>query len=160
MLCRSLGQQKHEYYSVKYMYVADFNNHLRDYNKLEVPLNKSPLLVQLYFHVIGFLDISELNMDFTLSYFMHMTWNDDRLRFRPEDFGNISHLILYPELIHTIWRPDIMYINEEGESISKPFSISNSASRIYPSGDVNLVRKLETKFQCQMKLQNYPFDIL
>ena len=58
-----------------------------------------------------------------------------------------------------IWRPDLFYINEKGESISKPLSVSNSASRIYPYGDILFLRKLETKFRCQMKLQNYPFDI-
>ena len=161
MFCQSLGQQEHEYHSAEYVerIAALFNHHLEDYNKLAAPLNRRPLLVKLHFYIIAFSDISEINMDFTLSYFMQITWRDDRLSFRPEHFRNIPHILLYPDQIHTIWLPDIMYINEKGESVSKPISLSNSASRIYPSGDVYLVRKLETKFHCQMKLQNYPFDI-
>ena len=153
--CQSHGQQEHEYNNTKNL----LENQLKYYNKLIAPSNNGPLLVRLYFYIIGFSDISELNMDFTLSYFMHTIWRDDRLRFRPEDYDNVSFVNLYPEQIHTIWRPDILFINEKGESISKPFSISNSASKVYPSGDVQFVRKLETNFQCQMKLQNYPFDI-
>ena len=157
---QSTGQREDEKYSAEnetQQIVDILSNYLKDYNQFEVPL-KRPLPVGLHFHIMRISDINELNMDFTLSYFLQMTWRDDRLRFRPEHFGNISRIILHPNQIHTIWRPDIMYINEKGESMSKPFSLSNSASRVYPSGEVYLVRKLETKFQCQMKLQNYPFD--
>ena len=136
-----------------------FKHQSKYHNKLVAPSNKGPILVKLYFYIIGFSDINELNMDFTLSYFMQTTWKDDCLRFRPEHYENISSMNVHLEQMHTIWRPDILYINEKGESISKPFSVSNSASRIYPSGDVYFVRKLETTFRCQMKLQDFPFDI-
>ena len=53
-------------------------------------------------------DINELNMDFTLSYFMQITSRDDRIRFRSENYENISDIILYLEQIHAIWRPDII----------------------------------------------------
>ena len=53
-------------------------------------------------------DISELNMDFTLSYFIQITSRDDRIRFRSENYENISDIILYLEQIHAIWRPDII----------------------------------------------------
>ena len=132
---------------------------LKNYNRYVAPPNKNPQLVRMDFGIFGFSDVSELNMDFTLSYFMRMAWRDDRLCFRPEHYGNVSYIILHPEEMDKIWKPDIFYRNEKGESISKPFSVSNSASRIYPVGDVYFLRKLETKFRCQMKLQNYPFDI-
>ena len=131
----------------------------KDYNRYVVPSNNSSQLVTLEFDILGFSDVSELNMDFTLSYFMRITWRDDRLRFRPEHYDNLSYLILHPEQMEKMWRPDIFYRNEKGESISKQFSISDSSSRIYPSGDVYFIRKLETIFRCQMKLQDYPFDI-
>ena len=130
-----------------------------DYNRFVVTSNNEPQLVRLEFSIFGFSDVSKLNMDFTFSYFMRIAWRDDRLRFRPEHYENVSYLILHPEQMNKIWRPDIFYRNEKGESISKPFTISDSTARIYPSGDVHFVRKLETTFRCQMKLQHYPFDI-
>ena len=132
---------------------------LKNYNRFVAPPNKNPQLVRMDFAIFGFSDVSELNMDFTVSYFMRIAWRDDRLRFTPEHYGNVSYIILHPEEMHKIWRPDIFYRNEKGDSISKPFSVSNSASRVYPSGEVYFLRKLETKFRCEMKLQNYPFDI-
>ena len=131
---------------------------LKGYNKFTIPLKKKPLLVRLQFYILEFYDISEVNMDFTLSYYIKMTWTDDRLSLKPEKYGNISYVILHPEEMQKIWKPDIFYINEKGESISKPLSTSQSASQLYPSGQVLFLRKLETKFRCQMQLQNYPFD--
>ena len=98
-------------------------------------------------------------MDFTLSYFMMLAWTDDRLYLRPEYYENVSFLNSHPEQMGMIWRPDIFYKNERGESVSKPPSLSDSASTVFPSGEVQFVRKLETKFQCQLKSQNYPFDV-
>ena len=132
---------------------------LKNYNRFVAPPNKNPQLVRMDFGIFGFSDVSELNMDFTVSYFMRIAWKDDRLCFRPEDYGNVSYINLHPEEMNKIWRPDIFYRNEKGESISKPFSLSNSASTVYPSGEVYFLRKLETKFRCEMKLKNYPFDI-
>ena len=83
-------------------------------------------------------------MDFTLSYFMMLAWTDNRLYFRPEYYENISFLNLHPEQMGIIWRPDIFYRNGRGESVSKPPSLSYSASKLFPSGEVQFVRKLET----------------
>ena len=131
---------------------------LDGYNKYVEPPNEKPLVVKLQFYVLGFSEFSDKNMDFTLSYSIRMKWRDDRLSFSSETFGSVAYINLHPDEMHKIWIPDLFYMNEEGESISKPFSVSNSASRIYASGDVLFFRKLETKFRCQMKLQNYPFD--
>ena len=133
------------------------DNLLKGYNKFTIPTKKKPLLVRLQFYIL-FYDISETSMDFALSYYIKMTWTDDRLSLKPEKYGNISYVILHPEEMQKIWKPDIFYINEKGESISKPPSTSQSASQLYPSGQVIFLRKLETKFQCQIHLQNYPFD--
>ena len=135
------------------------NDLIKDYDTFVAPSDKGPLIVRLQLFILGFSDISELNMDFTLFYFMMLMWRDDRLHFRPENYENISYINLHPVQMHKIWRPDIFFRNEKGESISKPFSLSNSASRIFPSGDVQFIRKLETKFHCQLNFKNYPFDI-
>ena len=126
-------------------------------DKFVVPPGK-PLLVKIGYFIFGFSDISELNMDFTLSYYMRITWIDSRLRFEPSDFGNISEVTLHPEQMESIWRPDPFYRNEKGKSISGSFSVADSLSRIYSSGKVFLSRKLETTFRCQMRLHYYPFD--
>ena len=127
-------------------------------NKFVAPPGK-PLLVKIGYFIFGFYDISELNMDFTLSYYMRMTWVDSRLSFEPSHFGNISEVILHPEQMEkSIWRPDPFYRNEKGQSISKSFSVADSLSRVNSTGEVFLSRKLQTTFRCHMRLNSYPFD--
>ena len=131
---------------------------LKGYDKIVPPPDKKPLVVSIGYFIIGFSDISEKNMDFTLSYYMRMKWLDSRLNFSREEYGNITYVTLNPEQMNEIWRPDPFYRNERGKSISQDFSLSDSFSRIYYSGEVHLSRKLETMFRCQMSLYDYPFD--
>ena len=156
--CQSLKEHKNKKHGTenKRKLIDDL---LKDYDKVIAPSNNGHLLVRLQFYILEFSDINELSMDFTLSYFIMVAWTDERLQFRPEYYDNISVLNVHPEQMGEIWRPDIFYRNERGESISKSFSLSNSASKIFPSGEVQFVRKLESKFQCQLKFQNYPFDM-
>ena len=154
--CLATVEQDTKVFENQTKLIADL---LQGYNKLVTPPNPKPLRVRIAFYIFGFFDFNDLNMDFTLSYNMRMTWKDDRLRFKPENYADITLVVLHSELMHKIWRPDIFFINEKGESISKPFSLSNGASRVNYSGDIFFGRKLETTFRCQMKFQNYPFDI-
>ena len=39
-----------------------------NYNKFVIPPNNKPIVAKLGYHIFGFSDISELNMDFTLTY--------------------------------------------------------------------------------------------
>ena len=131
---------------------------LSGYDKIVPPPDEKPLVTRIGYFIIGFTDISEKNMDFTLSYFMRMYWNDSRLRFSQVEHGNLSYVTLNPEQMNEIWRPDPFYRDERGTSISETFSIADSFSRIYSSGEVRLSRKLETTFRCHMRLYDYPFD--
>ena len=131
---------------------------LKDYDKIVPPPDEKPLVASIGYFIIGFSDISERNMDFTLSYYMRMMWLDSRLNFSREEHGNIAYVTLNPEQMNEIWRPDPFYRNERGKSISQDFSLSEGFSRIYSSGKVFLSRKLETTFRCHMSLYDYPFD--
>ena len=130
---------------------------LRHHDKCLCPPNR-PVVVQLRLFIFGFSDISELNMDFTLSYYLRMTWHDTRMGYEPESYGGITEFTLHPEELEQIWRPDVFYRNERGSSISGPYAIGTSRAVVYSTGKIYTSRRLETTFRCQMLLQTYPFD--
>ena len=131
---------------------------LSGYDKIVPPPDGKPVVTRIGYFIFGFSDISEKNMDFTLSYYMRTKWNDSRLRFSREENKSNNYVTLNPKQMDEIWRPDPFYRNERGKSISEKFFIADSFSRIYSSGEVHLSRKLETTFRCQMSLYDYPFD--
>ena len=87
------------------------NDLLKNYDTFVAPSDKGPLIVRLQLFTLGFSDISEFNMDFTLLELFHdvKKWRDDRIRFRPEHYENVSYINLHPMQMHKIWRPDIFY---------------------------------------------------
>ena len=92
------------------------------YNKALYPPGERPIIARIGYFIFSFSDISEKTMDFSLSYYMRMSWKDPRLCFSPEDYGNITYVTLNPEQMRDeIWRPDPFYRNERGKSISADF---------------------------------------
>ena len=59
-------------------------------NKFVSPPNNRPLTIKIQYMIFGFSDISELNMHFTLSYYLRTRWVDTRLSFNPEQYGNLT----------------------------------------------------------------------
>ena len=120
----------------------------------QLPPGRRPLPVKVKVMVLGVSDISELNMQFTLSLYLEMSWVDPRLKYDP----GTSHVTLHPDNIQKIWRPDIFFRNEKGSSLSTRPSLSNSVLKIHPDRRIFLSRKLETTLRCKMKFHAFPFD--
>ena len=156
--CQFRKEQQNETYLMNYkMKIID--DMMTNANKFVTPPNKKPFSVKMNYIIFGFSDISELNMDFTLSYYMRLTWMDSRLSFNPVNYVNITEVILHPEKVDQIWRPDLSFRNDRGRSLSEKLSIFDTYCRIYASGEIFLSRKLETTLRCHMMLHDYPFDI-
>ena len=137
------------------------NDLLKDGSKyVIIPPGRKPLIVTIDTTILGLPYISELHMEFTVSFYFRMNWIDPRLKFDPGSYGfdNITHVILLPDKMEKIWRPEIFFRNERGASLSAPLSLSNSVSKIHSNGSAFLSRKLETTLRCEMKFQAFPFD--
>ena len=137
------------------------NDLLNDGSKyVIIPPGRKPLIVTIDTTILGLPYISELHMEFTVSFYFRMNWIDPRLKFDPGPYGfdNITDVILHPDKMEKIWRPEIFFRNERGASLSAPLSLSNSVSKIYSNGSAFLSRKLETTLRCEMKFHAFPFD--
>ncbi|CAG5083258.1 Oidioi.mRNA.OKI2018_I69.PAR.g10326.t1.cds [Oikopleura dioica] len=51
-------------------------------------------------------------MDYRITFFLRMKWNDERLRFK-EMGSPLTMLTVSPEVLHNIWKPDIFFSNEK-----------------------------------------------
>ena len=130
----------------------------QQYDYFVMPPNSIPIPVRIGVYVTGLSHISELDMEFTLTYYFRSVWVDDRLQFNPQKYGNISEIILHPKRIEQIWKPGIFFRNERGRSISEDSSLSYFFCKVHSNGVVFLSRRLETTFRYEMDLQKYPFD--
>ena len=133
-------------------------NNLFDNDEMTfLPPNKKPILVKLQFHITGLSHINEFNMEYTLTYYLRITWMDSRLEF--DTNGNNSEIILHPEQMNALWSPSIFFRNERGTSISQDYSRAYSYCKLYPNGTVYNSRRLETRFHYEMDFRSYPFDL-
>ena len=96
----------------------------QQYDYFVMPPNSIPIPVRIGLYVTGLSHISELDMEFTLTYYFRSVWMDDRLQFNPQKYGNISEIVLHPKRIEQIWKPGIFFRNERGRSISEDSSFS------------------------------------
>ena len=130
-------------------------NNLQDNSLREqLPPGRRPLPLTINIMVLGLSYISELNMEFTLSLYLEISWVDPRLKYDPR----IAQVTMHPDNIRKIWRPDIFFRNEKGSSLSARPSLSNSVLKIDPDGRIFLSRKLEGTLRCKMKFHAFPFD--
>ena len=134
------------------------NRILDGYHSKVVHPDDKPIEVKITMANVEFLEISEKNMDFTISYYLRQFWKDSRLSFDPKEYGNIQQVVLDTDQIQKLWTPGLFFRNEKGSSLSGVLTISNTLFRIYPTGEVYWSRKLDTTFGCQMRFQAYPFD--
>ncbi|XP_069362445.1 neuronal acetylcholine receptor subunit beta-4-like [Maniola hyperantus] len=115
-------------------------------------------------------NITTVELSFILSYFhfddneenfhahtwSHFTWNDPRLAWKAEDYGNIE-LILMPAIF--LWRPHASFKNvndlndESGETIR-----SSTYCRVNSNGDVNCHLEQYHVVICKTKLDSWPYD--
>ena len=65
-----------------------------------------PLRVGMDLTIASFDSISEVNMDYTLTLYLHQYWRDDRLSFADND-GSVE-LTLSGDFAERIWVPDTL----------------------------------------------------
>nr|CAB3248044.1 gamma-aminobutyric acid receptor subunit rho-2 [Phallusia mammillata] len=101
-------------------------------------------------------DVSEKNMDFTLTLCLHETWVDPRLRF--SSGGKGDSIVLPSRLIDKIWVPDIYIVGSKNSFIHKT-TVNNVVLRLYSNGTIYYSVKITSTVACQMNLYNFPLDL-
>ncbi|KAJ8297805.1 hypothetical protein KUTeg_024336 [Tegillarca granosa] len=117
-----------------------------------------PTTVECELYVDSFDSIDEVNMDFTVSILLHLSWLDERfLPWAPTSGDNASYLEFDSKNLENFWIPDIFFPNEKKAFFHNVF-LPNKMLRVYSGGRVSYTARISLTLSCNMDLRSYPFD--
>ncbi|KAH7646663.1 gamma-aminobutyric acid receptor subunit beta-like [Dermatophagoides farinae] len=113
-----------------------------------------PLYIGMDLTIASFDSISEVNMDYTLTLYLHQYWRDERLVFGPND--NVE-LTLSGDFSERIWVPDTFFANDKNSFLHE-VTEKNKMVRLKSDGSVSYGMRFTTTLACMMDLHYYPLD--
>ncbi|KAL3880086.1 hypothetical protein ACJMK2_032355 [Sinanodonta woodiana] len=128
--------------------------------EFKVPPNydiEEPTVVECEILVDSFDSISEANMDFTVTVFLHLSWPDTRFTRIYPKIDNDLYIEIDSKNLDKLWIPDLYFPNEKKAYYHDVF-MPNKMLRIYRGGNVTYSTRLTLTLTCNMNLRNYPFD--
>nr|XP_027203040.1 gamma-aminobutyric acid receptor subunit alpha-3-like [Dermatophagoides pteronyssinus] len=128
---------------------------LEDYDiRLRPNFGGDPLHIGMDLTIASFDSISEVNMDYTLTLYLHQYWRDERLKFGQDD--NIE-LTLSGDFSERIWVPDTFFANDKNSFLHE-VTEKNKMVRLKSDGSVSYGMRFTTTLACMMDLHYYPLD--
>ncbi|VDM96415.1 unnamed protein product [Thelazia callipaeda] len=108
--------------------------------RLRPKYGAEPVNVGITMHLSSISAVSEVDMDFTLDFYLRQTWNDPRLAFSQHPFNvfeenDIESLTVGIDYLQKLWKPDTFFPNEK-KSFFHIATTHNSFLRIDPNGNV------------------------
>ncbi|VIO92381.1 Uncharacterized protein BM_BM10632 [Brugia malayi] len=97
-------------------------------------------------------NIDERNQVLTLNVWVEQSWHDERIRWNPIEFGNISKLTVGKKYL---WTPDIVLYNNAGD-FSRGFVDTNL--HILSNGDTQWAPPAKVSSICKLDVRYFPFD--
>ena len=87
----------------------------KQYDKrLRPRYGEGPVEVGNTIHVISISSVSEVDMDFTLDFYLRQNWIDPRLAFKQDSgFKKIESLTVGVDYLDRLWKPDTFFPNEK-----------------------------------------------
>ncbi|CAH1777321.1 unnamed protein product [Owenia fusiformis] len=116
--------------------------------------NGPPVIVKCQVFISSFGSISEVNMDYSLDFFLRQEWNDPRLQY---EGGKQRYITLTSESIKNIWTPPLYFPNEKKGELHTMI-IPNKLIRVTPNGTVTYSIRLTLVLSCPMLLTDFPLD--
>ncbi|KAF7639022.1 hypothetical protein Mgra_00001548 [Meloidogyne graminicola] len=116
--------------------------------------------VGISIHITSISAVSEVDMDFTLDFYLRQTWYDNRLAFAqidPELARRIKKLTVGVEYLDRLWKPDTFFPNEK-TSMFHVATTPNTFLRIEPDGRIYTSQRMTVKAMCPMDLAMFPMD--
>ncbi|XP_050510436.1 acetylcholine receptor subunit alpha-L1-like [Diabrotica virgifera virgifera] len=137
---------------------ATFTDKLRqdlllNYDKFSRPAQHYNVTTVKFGMGIRHLEFNELKSSLTVYAWLRMTWNDEKLKWDPEAYGNLSVLHLAE---HELWQPDIYLYNSATSTAVNQFG--NTHFLAYSDGKVLWVPPAQLVVLCGLNLKYWPFD--
>lgn len=118
------------------------------------PVNDSRVVLQIEYglQLIQVLDIDENKQILRTNCWSMYRWNDSLLQWDPSEYGNVTEIRLFPQVI---WTPDIQLYNFADERI-----VEHRIARVVvqSTGETLWVPQALFKSACQVGITFFPFD--
>uniref|UniRef100_K7FB08 Neurotransmitter-gated ion-channel ligand-binding domain-containing protein n=1 Tax=Pelodiscus sinensis TaxID=13735 RepID=K7FB08_PELSI len=112
---------------------------------------KEPLKVEMQFILLSILSVVEKLQTVTVYFLVTMKWKNVFVTWNPQDFCNISKLVLP---VDTFWSPYIIIYEQvdEEKSLSRPFLT------ITHTGIIHTTQQHRVTITCSLEMHQFPFD--
>ncbi|CAL8369620.1 unnamed protein product [Lota lota] len=124
------------------------------YNKLSRPVANTSDVVLVHFglSIAQLIDVDEKNQMMTTNVWVKQEWNDYKLRWKPQDYENVTSIRIPSEII---WRPDIvLYNNADGD-----FAVTHlTKAHLFHDGHIKWTPPAIYKSSCSIDVTFFPFD--
>uniref|UniRef100_A0A0N4ZV96 Neur_chan_LBD domain-containing protein n=1 Tax=Parastrongyloides trichosuri TaxID=131310 RepID=A0A0N4ZV96_PARTI len=127
---------------------------LYNYDKAVRPVISATIPVKVYLGLTltHIFNIDERNQIMEVNIWVEQFWGDERIRWDPKDFGNISKLTLPTSCV---WTPDIVIINN-ARDFSRGFVETNL--HITHRGEMQWAPPAKVHSLCKLDVRFFPFD--
>jgi len=112
-----------------------------------------PVNVALAIEVASIDHISEVNMEYTMSVFLHQSWTDSRLAYNHTN----ETLGLDSRFVDKLWLPDTFIVNAKSAWFHD-VTVENKLIRLQPDGVILYSTRITSTVACDMDLAKYPMD--
>ncbi|XP_045141449.1 gamma-aminobutyric acid receptor subunit theta [Echinops telfairi] len=112
-----------------------------------------PIPVGISIYITRIEQISEMNMDYTITMFFHQTWKDPRLAY----YETNLNLTLDHRMLDKLWVPDCYFLNSK-DAYVHDVTVENRVFQLHPDGTVRYGIKLTTTAACSLDLKKFPLD--
>uniref|UniRef100_A0A493TKN3 Gamma-aminobutyric acid type A receptor subunit beta4 n=1 Tax=Anas platyrhynchos platyrhynchos TaxID=8840 RepID=A0A493TKN3_ANAPP len=117
------------------------------------PGEGNPVTVGMSIHISSIDQISEVNMDYTITMYFQQSWRDKRLAYNDLPLN----LTLDNRVADQLWLPDTYFLNDK-KSFLHGVTVKNRMIRLHPDGTVLYGLRITTTAACMMDLRRYPLD--
>ncbi|KAI4536833.1 hypothetical protein MG293_013036 [Ovis ammon polii] len=112
-----------------------------------------PVNVALAIEVASIDHISEVNMEYTMTVFLHQSWRDSRLSYNHTN----ETLGLDSRFVDKLWLPDTFIVNAKSAWFHD-VTVENKLIRLQPDGVILYSIRITSTVACDMDLAKYPMD--
>ncbi|NP_001161175.1 gamma-aminobutyric acid receptor subunit beta-4 isoform 1 precursor [Gallus gallus] len=121
--------------------------------RLRPDFGGNPVTVGMSIHISSIDQISEVNMDYTITMYFQQSWRDKRLAYNDLPLN----LTLDNRVADQLWLPDTYFLNDK-KSFLHGVTVKNRMIRLHPDGTVLYGLRITTTAACMMDLRRYPLD--
>ncbi|XP_071788644.1 glycine receptor subunit alpha-2-like [Asterias amurensis] len=112
----------------------------------------APVNVRIGIYVESMESVRESTMDFSVTMYLRMFWQDTRLSFHANE-----GIVFKGDAIDNLWVPDVFFLFEKKASVHS-VTQPNRLLRVQSDGSITYSARVSATLACNMQLQQFPMD--